>query len=172
LVGWPAAPASAHSELVESTPASGATLDKAPTEVELVFGETVQQQGSSIIVTTSNTVVSVPTSFVASGTTATIQLQPDLRPGDYAVAFRVVSDDGHVVNDTYTFEVRGGSEPTVTADAETPTTSPLAGAGSGSESEDGSGATVVWVLGAGAIGIALVAALIAVAVRGRRGRSS
>ena len=173
LIGH-AAPASAHSELVESTPAAGSTLKQAPTEVELVFGEGVQEQGGSIVVSLQDTIVSQANTFAAQDNMASIQLQGADQPGTYRVAFRVVSADGHTVRDTFTYELTTGAssasaiDPTDPPVTTTASTSPLAGE---SSSEDGSGA-VVWVLGAGAIGLALVAALIAVAVRGRRDRSS
>jgi len=174
LIG-PAAPASAHSELVESTPAAGSTLKEPPTEVELVFGEDVQQQGGSIVVSLQDTVVSQQNTFTVNDNVASVQLQGADQPGTYNVAFRVVSADGHTVRDTFTYELNG-STPTATSSADptgsevtlTPSTSPLT---SDSNSDDSTGA-VVWVLGIGAIGLALVAALIAVAVRGRRDRSS
>lgn len=171
---WHAAPASAHSELVESTPAAGTTLKQAPTEVELVFGEGVQEQGGSIVVSLQETIVSQANTFSVQDNRASIQLQGADQPGTYRVAFRVVSADGHTVRDTFTYELTAGTssaseiDPTDPPVTTTASTSPLA---SEASSEDGSGA-VVWVLGAGAIGLALVAALIAVAVRGRRDRSS
>lgn len=168
-----AAPASAHSELVESTPAAGAAVKAAPTEVELVFGEGVQEQGGSIVVSLQDSVVSQENTFAVQDNVATVQLQGADQPGTYRVAFRVVSADGHTVRDTFSYELTGStptatstSDPTEAPVTATPSTSPVAG-----ESDDGNGA-VVWVLGAGAIGLALVAALIAVAVRGRRDRSS
>jgi copper resistance protein C len=167
-------PASAHSELVETTPAAGSTVKEAPTDVELVFGEGVQEQGGSIVVSLQDTVVSQENTFAVQNNVATVQLQDADEPGTYRVEFRVVSADGHTLRDTFTYALKG-STPAATSSADpaeapatTPDTSPLAGEPS---DEDGSGA-VVWVLGAGAIGLALVAALIAVAVRGRRDRSS
>jgi len=170
-----AAPASADSELVESTPAEGSTVTEAPTEVELVFNEGVQQLGGSIVVSLQDTVVSQQNTFAAQDNVASVQLQGADQAGTYSVAFRVVSADGHPVQDTFTYELKGSAttatssaDPTDSSPATTPSTLPLSGE---SSSDDGSGA-VVWVLGAGAIGLALVAALVAVAVRGRRDPSS
>ena len=42
--------AQAHSELVGSTPAADATLNKPPTQISLEFNEGVQQQGGAIVV--------------------------------------------------------------------------------------------------------------------------
>ena len=167
----PSTAASAHSELAQSTPADGAELSKAPTQVQLVFGETVQQQGGSIVVSVSDTTVSDATTFATTGNVASIQLVGPAGPGSYTVKYRIVSADGHIASDTFGYSVTGPSSASSSAGA----TSQVAGntgdsADSGS-TEDSSG-TVIWVLGLGAIGIVLVAAVISVAVRGRRDRSN
>lgn len=169
LVLLPATSASAHSELVESTPAVGASLTKPPTQVELVFAESVQQAGGSIMVSLGGMVLSDPSTFTASDNVASVQLPDATQPGTYRVTFRVVSADGHPVRDSFEYVLKGTGKGSLYTDAADPRTTPLAEE-SGDGSDDGGGA-VVWVLGAGAIGIALVAALIAVAVRGRRDRS-
>jgi methionine-rich copper-binding protein CopC len=166
----PASSASAHSELIESTPTSGAELSKAPTEVQLTFGEPVQQQGGSIVVSANDTIISQPKTFAADGNVASVQLVGSGQPGTYTVNFRVVSADGHVVSDAFTYEVVDSTSSTTTgaatADQSAPTTAP-----SPSSPPGDSNSSVVWVLGLGAIGIVLVIAVIAVAVRGRRERS-
>jgi methionine-rich copper-binding protein CopC len=169
----PAPSASAHSELVESTPAAGAELRKAPTEVELVFGEGVQQQGGSIVVSVRDTIVSRDGTFTTSDNLASVQLEPNGQAGTYTVAFRVVSADGHIVSDRFVYTVRGGASTSPTSSTETPSVdeSPVAGTTEPTEDSEDSGTGVVWVLGLGAIGLVLVAAVISVAVRGRRDRS-
>lgn len=163
----PVAPAAAHSELIETTPASGARLAKAPTEVQLVFGEPVQAQGSSIVVSVRDTIVSKDSTFAAEENVATVQLVAAGQPGTYTVRFRVVSEDGHVVSDTFDYQVVGAAAPssdeTATDDA-----SPAAATSGPEPGSESDGSSVVWVLGLGAIGLALVAAVISVAVRGRR----
>ena len=175
VVVWPTAQASAHSELEVSTPAAGATLTKAPSLITLTFSEPVQDEGSTIVVSVRDTIVSKANTFAANQNVATVQLAPNGQPGTYEVDFRVVSADGHIVSDSFTYDVDGDSAPSSTTPetSDTPTvpSTPLAGDESGDDSDD-AGGTVVWVLGAGAIGLALVAAIIAVAMRGRRDRSS
>ncbi|HEX5018119.1 MAG TPA: copper resistance CopC family protein [Actinomycetes bacterium] len=167
-----ATPASAHSELIGSTPSAGETLAKAPSRVELVFNEPVQQEGGTISVSVRDTVVSDDSTFSVNGTDASVQLRAGgdgAQAGRYTVDYRIVSEDGHVISDSYAFQVRGGSIAQA-SDEPTADTTPLST--DDSDEPEESSASVVWVLGAGAIGLALVAALIAVATRGRRGRSS
>ncbi|MFL6180163.1 MAG: copper resistance protein CopC [Actinomycetes bacterium] len=158
-----AGPASAHSELVNSNPKADSTLTQAPRQVELVFNEPIQAQGSSIVVTVDGTTVSNSKTFTTQNTTATVRLDSGRVPGTYQVEYRVVSQDGHVVDETFSYTVEGeGASASTDAPASAVT----------DEDSDESTSSVVWVLGAGAIGLVLVAALIAVAMRGRRGRSS
>ena len=134
----------------------------------------MQQQGGSIVVSANDTVISQPKTFAADGTVASVQLVGSGQPGTYTVNFRVVSADGHVVSDAFTYEVVDSTSSTTTgdprrcrtADQSSPTTTP-----SPSSPPEDSDSSVVWVLGLGAIGIVLVIAVIAVAVRGRRERS-
>lgn len=170
----PATHASAHSELLESTPAAGSELNKAPTEVQLVFGESVQQQGGSIVVAAGDTIISQPKTFVVDGNTASVQLTGPGEPGLYTVDFRVVSADGHVVSESFEYKVIDSTSPSETDDpTQSPTTEePLPETtNTATDTPEDSSSSVVWVLGLGAIGIVLVIAVISVAVRGRRERS-
>ena len=166
-----ASPASAHDELVDSSPEAGSTVNRPPSEVELVFNEGVQEQGSSIVVSLGDTTISQNDTFTVDGNTASVQLaEKGLAQGTYRVSYRIVSEDGHIVRESFSFDVAGASAATNQPDpSSTPTvgTTPIS-----NEDSDESAGSVVWVLGAGAIGLVLVAALIAVAARGRRGRSS
>jgi methionine-rich copper-binding protein CopC len=168
-LGAPALPASAHSELLQSTPADGEQLAEAPTQIELVFGEGVQQQGGAIVVKgPDGTRYDRPGSFVTDENVATVQVTRATDAGEYTVVYRVMSADGHVVDGTFSYEVLGsGTSPAV---ASTPAATPLAGTATDDGEGDDSAVGFVWVLGLGAIGLVLLAAVIAVVVRGRRGR--
>jgi methionine-rich copper-binding protein CopC len=169
-MGVVALPASAHSELLQSTPADGEQLTEAPAEIELVFGEAVQQQGGAIIVKgPDGTRYDRAASFTTDENVATIGLVAATDPGEYSVAYRVVSADGHVVSDTFAYELLA-TDSSPTAVQSTPDASPLAGTPTDDGAGAGSDIGFVWVLGLGAIGLVLLAAVIAVAVRGRRGR--
>jgi len=160
--------ASAHSELVSSDPEAGGTVEQTPDLVSLTFNEPVQKQGSSIVVTAGSDVISTAGTFTIDGTTASVELDDADASGTVEVAFRIVSEDGHVVRDTFSFEVAGGATATQTPE---PTSTTQPSPASNEESDESTG-SIVWVLGLGAIGLVLVAALIAVGLRGRRGPSS
>jgi methionine-rich copper-binding protein CopC len=162
-------PASAHSELINSNPPADSTVVKAPTAVELMFDEPIQAQGGSIVVTLNGDTVSDASTFTTQNTTASVQLDGADEPGTYQVEYRIVAADGHPGEGQFSYQLAArGSTPSADPSG-TPST--LSSPVSGADSDESTG-SIVWVLGAGAIGIALVAALIAVAMRGRRGRSS
>jgi copper resistance protein C len=163
----------AHAELISASPKEGQVLKKAPTEVVLTFGEDVLEQGSAVVVTgPDGQRYDQKSTLTAAGNTVTVQLDPATASGAYEVALRVVSADGHVVNEVYNYTLTLKSSPSATPSASpsaspsltAPTTSPIA-----AEPTSDDGGSLVWVLGAAAIGLALVAALVAVFVRKRSG---
>jgi methionine-rich copper-binding protein CopC len=165
-VSWftiaPAGLALAHSELIATSPAEDALLHKAPSQVRLTFGEDVLQEGSDIVVTgPGDTRYSDPSTLRIDGTIASIELIEDQVSGTYTVAYRIVSADGHVVEDSYTYELDLPGSTTSPSES-TAATSPPA-------EEESTDAGSVWVPGLLAIGVVLVVAVIAVLVRRRRG---
>jgi hypothetical protein len=163
----------AHSELVESTPTDGEVLPRPPEQVQLTFGEDVQSQGSGIVVKSpSGERVDAPETFSVDGNVASIDLLSSTQDdgvytdGQYTVSYRIVSADGHIVSGSYDFRLRG----TPSSESPRPSLTSTLNATPAADPSPSSDTGVIWVLGLGAIGIVLVAAVISVAVRGRRGR--
>jgi len=100
--------ASAHAVLVKSSPARRAVLAQPPARVELVFNERLEPAYSTLSVwTTDNT--RVDDGKVVVGPEDPRRLSVGLKPvkhGAYAVKYRVLSVDGHLVEGTFPFEVR------------------------------------------------------------------
>ncbi|MGO3146429.1 MAG: copper resistance protein CopC [Leucobacter sp.] len=136
LLGTGISPASAHAELVNTTPEQGAVLDAAPEAVELRFSEAVQliDGAMRLFPGTSNSTgegadsspdpMPDPVDLDASvaGSTVTIELPGDLPDGAYAVSYRLVSADGHPVGGALTFQIGKGNfaAPTMTNAAANP----------------------------------------------------
>jgi methionine-rich copper-binding protein CopC len=98
-------PAAAHTSLVSSSPASGATLTTAPDTVRLVFSGTPASSPLDVAVTLAGQTVRPAGSVRLDGSTVVIPV--DLPgSGTYTVAYRVVSADGHPVQGTVEFTVR------------------------------------------------------------------
>ena len=180
----PAASASAHDYLVQSTPKAGSTVTKPLSKVVLTFDDRVLDlsgDGSSNIVevthgtrhfetgcpTIADITVSVPVNLGGSG--------------KYAVTWQIVSADGHVVTNSIDFDYTKPQDATAAAGAKSRPTcgdqssskagssGQTAAAGSGTSGSSSSSALPV-ALGVG--GGIIVAALIVVAVVLTRSRAS
>ncbi|RCS61202.1 copper resistance protein CopC [Microbacterium sp. JB110] len=108
-VGTGTLSASAHAELLGTTPEEGAMLEEAPSHAELRFNEPVQLidgairlfpgDGSTPLVLEARTVDS----------TVTINLPDDLADGSYALSYRIVSADGHPIGGAIAFQIGAGT---------------------------------------------------------------
>ena len=144
LLGGVAAPvtilapvAAAHSVLLSTDPADGATLDASPDQVVLTFNEEVNQTFASVAVTSgedrTNLIVGEP---VVEGAAVTVALD-GLADGSYTVGFRVTSADGHVISGSSGFTVAAGAETAAGSDAAASGTSPTADPGATAPATDG-----------------------------------
>jgi methionine-rich copper-binding protein CopC len=99
---WP------HAALVKSIPARRAQIFKAPAQIQLWFNEKLEARFSSLTVTDSNG-KRVDRGNVAVDTDdpkrLSVGVNP-LPPGQYKIRFRVLSVDGHVVEDEFSFTIR------------------------------------------------------------------
>ncbi|WP_162605330.1 copper resistance CopC family protein [Jiangella ureilytica] len=189
-----APPALAHDQLVGSTPEDGGTVSTPLTSVELVFSAAIPGEFVQVAVTDA-----AGGSF-ADGAPQTVgdtvsQAVTQLPDGEYTIAYRVVSSDGHPIDGTVAFTVAGvgPAEPagTPSSPAEQPPSTPSSApssapsetqppeseepadattpaAGAGDSSDDGGlGTTAIVLLVAGG---ALVVALLAYWAAGGRRR--
>jgi copper transport protein len=121
----PSAPASAHAELVDSTPTNGARLDKAPTQVTLTFTEGVNLiDGGIRLVDSLGEPVSTPAAPTVEGRTVRWPMPSGLKNGKYLVSWRVVSADGHPVQGAFSFGIGVDAQGVVSAGSNQPSTAP------------------------------------------------
>ena len=105
-------PASAHTELVKSSPRADKTISVMPTSVKLTFGEALLVISGSSKQSNSITVKSPSGKIVSTGKVqvtkkvATVKLLELQDSGKYQVTFRVVAKDGHIFKDSFKFEFR------------------------------------------------------------------
>ena len=109
-VGVGALPASAHAELLETTPEDGAVLETAPMNAELRFSEHVQLVDGAIRLFPGDDDPETLRAHVVD-TTVVVELPAALRDGAYALSYRVVSADGHPVGGAITFQIGEGAYP-------------------------------------------------------------
>ena len=99
-----AAPASAHAVLVSTSPASGSTIPTPPPGITLTFDEAVRPP-AYIVVTGPGGVRADVGAARIQGANVTTALRRTVSAGTYSVAYRVVSDDGHPVEATFTYTI-------------------------------------------------------------------
>jgi methionine-rich copper-binding protein CopC len=116
-----------HAQLASITPADGARLDTAPTQITLTFDEPVPVELAKVVLTRDGAPVEVG-ALTAKDASVTAPITGQLSPGDYRIAWRATSDDGHPVSGEATFTVTGpagaagGAVPLATPTYKTPQT--------------------------------------------------
>ena len=109
LVVIPAAAASAHAELVSTTPGDQAIVTQSPPSIRLRFSEGVTVQPDGVRVLDGDAKRVDRGEAKRSGSEVTVPIEADLAPGSYLVAWRVISDDSHPVHGAFTFSVSTAS---------------------------------------------------------------
>ncbi|WP_433065027.1 copper resistance CopC family protein [Dactylosporangium sp. CS-033363] len=165
LVLFVPGPAWAHSTLLRTDPADGATVSTPLTAVALTFNEPVKQQFSTIVVTGADGKSYVDGKPHAVDRTLSQAVRP-LPAGAVTVAWRTVSADGHPIEGRFAFTNSAAAAPSTDAQApptpgpttQAPTTqaaapTPAAAAGDGSSGLPWAvaGGVVVVVLAGGAV---------------------
>lgn len=131
LVLIPASGAAGHASLTSSNPADGAELTQAPESVVLTFSEELLNElvEVSILDAAGDLVMATEAEQTPPpGTDVIVPWPADLPPGQYSVAFRVVSEDGHPVTGQVGFGYTQAAEPaeSTVEPAESPTAEPTA----------------------------------------------
>lgn len=97
-----AAPAQAHSELLSSSPTDGEALSGPPPVVTLQFNEAVSPAGLQVVAQGPEGPLSLGTPVI-DGATLQVPWPTDTSGGDFRVAYRVVSADGHPIDGSIGF---------------------------------------------------------------------
>lgn len=119
-----AAPAAAHTELESSDPANGTTVQTAPEQVRLVFGEDLLAQGDQLVAKddTGVQVALGPTQVNGAQLYASWPATADA--GNYTVSYRAVAEDGHPLEGRIKFTI--ATESAAPETTPTPAASPAA----------------------------------------------
>src|SRR4051794_14277556 len=99
----------AHANVVSTTPADGATVSAAPTEVRVLFDDPmIVGPGNAVVSADRTSVLAGKPRVERAGRELVLPLER-LENGDYSVRWRIVSDDGHLESGVLAFRVgRGG----------------------------------------------------------------
>ncbi|QDO87503.1 copper resistance protein CopC [Ornithinimicrobium ciconiae] len=104
-----AIPASAHDSLSGSSPADGEVLTEVPSALELTYTGDISDLGVQFMVTGPDDRDVVLGTPEVDGNTVTQELVEELADGDYEVAWRVTSSDGHPISGTYVFTIEAST---------------------------------------------------------------
>ncbi len=107
MIGVAVGSASAHASLESSDPAPSAVLEVSPTSIRLEFTESVAPAPDAVILhdADGDPIRTANARLGESSSSIVLDGLPPLPDGVYAVAWRVVSSDGHLVQGAYTFTV-------------------------------------------------------------------
>ncbi|KQQ51369.1 MULTISPECIES: copper resistance CopC family protein [unclassified Plantibacter] len=151
-----AAPASAHDQLLASTPGDGAALDASPTEVTLQYSDSVLTIGAIVLLVDQDEHNWITGEPILNGSDVTARIDDTLPTGAYEIRWRVVSADGHPISGLIPFTV-GDAAPVESAPATT-TPSPSAAAATDTAGpEDDAAALRPVLIGIGGAAIAVLA---------------
>lgn len=169
LLAVGAAPASAHDQLLTSTPVADTALDAGPAEVSLQFSDSVLTIGAIVLLVDQDERDWIGGDPVLDGSTVTASVDGALPAGAYEVRWRVVSADGHPISGLIPFTVGDAApaaRPSTTAAA---TTEPSAMPDAGPSASGSSGGDMFRLLLIG-VGGAVVAVLLFWAITAWRQR--
>ncbi len=179
------ATAAAHAELVEATPADGATVEGTPEEISAKFSEALNPDRSTFSIrNAAGERLAVGRIDPEDSTRMIIDPVPELAPGVYEVRWTSVGADPHLDRDTWSFTVTpaptpsptpaptpassASAEPTPSATPEptpTPASSPSASPGPTDPTGSSDGDVILPIVAA--LAIVLVAAAVLLSRRGR-----
>lgn len=164
-----ASPALAHSDEVETQPASGETVEAGLIDLKLTFVEDLlelgENEGSELLVTNENGAPALFTCPVAAKNVLSARTAI-AEPGEYTVIWRTVSMDGHPVEGSYSFKVTNNNgfvlDPNAIQQCEYQSLiAPPPASQSDTNGDEPSDQSVFWMIGIGLfIGGAIVALVI------------
>ena len=99
---------SPHASLIKSVPARRAQIFKSPAQIQLWFSERLETRFSSLrVIDSSGKRVDLGNVEISTDDPKRISVGVNpLVPGQYKIRFRVLSVDGHVVEDEVPFTIR------------------------------------------------------------------
>lgn len=156
-----ATPASAHDQLVSSSPAADEQLASPPESITMTFSGDLlvlddSLTGAVVLVVDASGRDWVSGDVTVAGRTVTAPLEPGMPTAGYQVRWQVVSEDGHPIAGVVPFTV-GDAAPMETASAGAATETPAASAEQTDQNADSSSLVRTLLIGAGGAALAVLA---------------
>lgn len=112
----PISSASAHTDLVSTSPAADSDVNAAQEFISITFAEPMLMEGAAIVVVDATDATLDSPAPTQEGATLSIPWPVGLTPGQVTVQWRATGADGHVLSDEFTFNytaaAEGGMAPT------------------------------------------------------------
>jgi methionine-rich copper-binding protein CopC len=102
--------ASAHTDLVNTSPVADSDVLASEPVISLTFAEPVLVDGAAIVILNSTGETLDSPAPTLEGATISIPWPVDLTPGQITVQWRATADDGHVLSDEFGFNYTAAAE--------------------------------------------------------------
>lgn len=175
VAGVGAAPASAHSQITDISPANGSVLDVPPAEVRFTFDAPLLKDTDTISINDLNGNVVKSVHPPVEGNSVAIAWPAGTKPGSYQVAYRIVCGDGHPEVGAITLTVNSAGPATAaSAPGEVSSSASAAAVVAADEAPpaDGSSGSLVPMIVGVAILLTGAVALVAAILARRRGAAT
>jgi len=106
----PVSSASAHTELLSTSPAADSDVNASQETISLTFAEPPLVDGAAIVVMNSSGDILDSPAPALDGASLYIPWPADLTPGKVTVQWRATADDGHVLSDEFVFNYTAAAE--------------------------------------------------------------
>lgn len=102
-------PANAHASFVSSVPAGGSTVGQPPAEIILNFTEEIEPSFGGVVISDATGAQIESGNPLIAGKQVKVPLAGLSAPGDYTVAYRIISGDSHPVESRFVFSFTPGA---------------------------------------------------------------
>jgi methionine-rich copper-binding protein CopC len=106
----PISSASAHTDLVSTSPAADSDVNAAQEFISITFAEPMLMEGAAIVVVDATDATLGSPAPTQEGATLSIPWPVGLTPGQVTVQWRATGADGHVLSDEFTFNYTAAAE--------------------------------------------------------------
>ena len=106
----PISSASAHTDLVSTSPAADSDVNASQESISLTFAEPMLLDGAAIVVVDSTGATLDSPAPTQDGASLSIPWPADLTPGKVTVQWRATAADGHVLSDEFVFNYTAAAE--------------------------------------------------------------
>ena len=106
----PISSASAHTELLSTSPAADSDVNASQESISITFAEPTLVDGAAIVVMNSSGDILDSPAPALDGASLYIPWPADLTPGKVTVQWRATADDGHVLSGEFVFNYTAAAE--------------------------------------------------------------